>query len=143
MSFDLKIVNGDIVFENANLAVIRGKDKLVQDILKMALTSVGANPLQPWYGSFLSKTLIGSVLQTDIVLTYAKSQLQNSLETLKKIQNLQVAAGVKMDPSEVLSFVKDISITKNSVDPRLYQVLIVVINKAFGSVNVNLDVNNF
>jgi hypothetical protein len=143
MSFDLKIVNGDIVFENANLAVIRGKDKLVQDILKMALTSVGANPLQPWYGSFLSKTLIGSVLQTDIVLTYAKSQLQNSLETLKKIQNLQVAAGVKMSPEEQISFVKDISITRNSVDLRLYSVVISVINRAFGKVNVDFGVSNF
>jgi phage baseplate assembly protein W len=140
LSFDLKIVNGDLVLKNGDLASIKGKDKLIQDILKIALTPAGGNVLQPWYGSLLQRTLVGSPLQTDIITSVAKTQLQNALETLKNLQNLQVSAGQKVDPSEQLAFIKDINIERNRVDPRQFRIQIVVLNRAFGTVSVSLNV---
>lgn len=142
MSYDLKIINGDLVLKNGDLLAIKGQDKLIQDILKIALTPAGGNVLQPWYGSLLSKTLIGSPLQTDIIISIAKTQLQNALETLKNLQNLQVSSGQKMDPSEQLAFIKNINIERNRIDPRIFSVQINVLNKAFGTVSTSLNVSN-
>jgi phage baseplate assembly protein W len=140
LSFDLQITKGDLVLKNSDLSTIKGQNKLIQDILKIALTEAGSNVLQPWYGSMLSKTLIGSPLQSDIIISVAKTQLQNALETLKNLQNIQVASGQKMDPSEQLAFIKNIDIQRNQVDPRMFSVKISVLNRSFGTVSVSLNV---
>jgi phage baseplate assembly protein W len=142
MSFDLKITNGDLVIQNGDLSTIKGTDKLIQDILKIALTTAGANVLQPWYGSLVSKTLIGSALRTDIISSYAKSQLQTAIETLKKLQNIQVSSGQKMTPDEQIAFIKDISIQRDSSDPRNFRVSIQVLNRVFGKVAAYFSVTN-
>jgi hypothetical protein len=142
MSFDLKITNGDFTLSNGDLATVNGQDKLIQDILKIAITTAGANPLQPWYGSLVSRTLIGSHLQTDIVISVAQSQLKNALENLKNLQTLQTASGQKTTPDELLSFISEVSVTRNASDPRLFSVRIKVLNKAFGKVSTAFNVNN-
>ena len=59
MSFDLKLKYGDLLLSNGDFKQVTGTDKLVQDILKICLTEMGANPLLPWYGSGINKSLIG------------------------------------------------------------------------------------
>ena len=54
MSFDLKIINGDLVIKNGQLTTVVDSEKLIQDILKICLTEAGSNPMQPWYGSSIS-----------------------------------------------------------------------------------------
>lgn len=139
MSFDLKIVNGDFVVENSDLSVVKGNDKLSQDVLKIALTAAGANPLHPWYGSLVNKTLIGSYLDSDIVFSVARTQLQNALDNLKNLQNLQVSRGQKVSPTEQIAFISDISITRNQVDPRLIYVVVRILDRAFGKVAVSFS----
>lgn len=142
MSFDLKVVNGDLVIKNADLAKVTGNDKLIQDLLKIALTTAGANVLQPWYGSLISKTLIGSYISSDIVIDAAKTQLQNAIQNLKNLQNLQVASGQKVTPDEQISFISDISVVRNNIDLRLFYVTIKVLDRAFGRVNAAFPVDN-
>lgn len=142
MSFDLKVVNGDLVLKNSDFSVVRDNDKLAQDLIKIALTEVGSNVLQPWYGSLLSRTLIGSVLNADIVISSATSQLQNAIENLKKLQNLQVSSGQKVSPSEQIAAVSAINIERNNVDPRLFSVLIRVLDRSFSRVNASFNVSN-
>lgn len=141
MSFDLQVLNGDLVISNSDFAVIKGNDKLVQDLLKIALTPAGGNVLNPWYGTLISQSLIGSVLQSNILLSVAKTQLQNAIENLKKLQNLQVASGQSVTPDEQIVFIQDISITQSPFDPRLYQTTIRVLSRAFGKVSATFTVS--
>ena len=140
MSFDLKVLNGDLVITNSDFAIVQGNDKLVQDLLKIALTEAGGNVLNPWYGTLISKSLIGSVLQNDILLSVAQTQLQNAVENLKKLQNMQVASGQSVSPDEQIAFIQNISITQNPFDPRLYQTTINVLSRSFGKVSATFTV---
>lgn len=132
MSFDLKIINGDFVIKNGDLDTITGQDKLIQDIIKICLTTAGANIFQPWYGSFISKTLIGSALDTDITNAIATNQLQNSIENLKKLQQLQATDTLQqVTPDEHIAGITQIDITRNTIDPRLFDVMVKVLSRAF------------
>ena len=142
MSFDLKLSAGDLVIKNGDLDTIANEDKLVQDILKICLTQAGSNLYQPWYGSYISKSLVGSVLDDNISFGIANSQLQNALENLKKLQELQVASGQKITPQEQIALISDISIGRNQIDPRLIEVLVKVFNKAFKLVSTGFTANN-
>ena len=143
MSWDLQIMNGDLVIGvNGDLAIITDEAKLVQDLLKIALTTAGSNPLQPWYGSLLSQSLIGSPITSSVIISVAQSQLQTAIQNLQTLQQLQVQSGQAVTPGEQIVSIKNVSITKNIVDPRLYQVVIQVINKQFGTVSATFGVNN-
>ena len=73
MSFDLKLINGDLSIKNGDMELVTGGDKLIQDILKISVTPAGANPFSLWYGSLIAKTLIGSHLDQDIIVESAKN----------------------------------------------------------------------
>ena len=129
MSFDLKIKNGDLVINNGSLNTITDSEKLIQDILKMCLTTAGTNPLHPWYGSFISRTIIGNPNSNDVLIEISKSQLNTALENLKSLQSQQVKSFQRVSPDEQLSAILDISITRSSVDPRLFDVKISALTK--------------
>ena len=133
MSFDLQISNGDFVLNNGDLATITDTTKLVQDLLKISTTTTGANPLQPWYGSMIGRTLVGSS-QAKIILTVAQTQLQNAINNLKSLQNLQVATGQSVSPSEQIASISNISIVRNTIDPRIVTVTINVLSRALDRV---------
>lgn len=141
MSFDLQISNGDFVLNKGDLATITGTTKLQQDILKIAQTTTGANPLQPWYGSMINRTLIGSNL-SNIIFTVAQTQLQNAMETLKKLQNLQVSKGQSVSPSEQIASIGNISIIRNTIDPRIVNVSISVLSRAFDKITATFTPSN-
>lgn len=133
MSFDLQVINGDLVISSTgDLSIVQDSDKLKQDILKIILTPVGGNVLQPWYGSLVNKTLIGSILDPHITMSMAQQQLYSALQTLQKIQALQVSTGQSVSPAEQIASIQNIQITRNTVDPRLLTVLVSVLNKSFG-----------
>ena len=140
MSFDLKIVAGDLRIENGDLALIKGSDKLKQDIVKVALTELGSNPVQPWYGSLLSSNLIGSGLPSDIVISTVKSQIEKSIEMLKQLQADQISKGQKLTPDEQISFIKGISVVQDTKNPQVLRVGISVLTRAFGQVNASFTV---
>ena len=136
MSFDLQVNNGDLVIgTNGDLGIVQGSAKLQQSLLKIILTPVGGNPVQSWYGSLINKTLVGNVLRSDIVITMAQTQLTNAIETLQKIQAMQVAGGQKVTPDEQIASISKINITPNTIEPRLIEILVSVLNKSFGRVN--------
>ena len=129
MSFDLKIKNGDLVLNNGQLQTVVDSEKLIQDILKMCLTTAGTNPLHPWYGSFISRTIIGNPMSNGIIVQIAKSQLSTALDNLKNLQNQQVKSFQRVSADEQINLISDISIIRNQIDPRLFDVNIKVISK--------------
>ena len=124
MSFDLKIKNGDLVINNGLLQTVVDSEKLIQDILKMCLTTAGTNPLHPWYGSFISRTIVGNPLNNTVLVQISKAQLNTALENLKNLQAQQVKSFQRVSADEQIGAIRDISIVRNPIDPRLFDVRI-------------------
>lgn len=129
MSFDLKITNGDLVISSGDLKRVVDSEKLIQDILKICLTTAGSNPLNPGYGSFISRTIVGNPQHTTALVQIAKSQLTSSLQNLQTLQNLQIQSFQRVSADEQLAAISDISVIQNTTDPRLFTVTIQVITK--------------
>jgi len=129
MSFDLKLKNGDLVINNSELQTVVDSEKLIQDILKICLTTNGANPMQPWYGSYLSRTIVGNPSHTSVLVQMGKSQLSTALNMLISLQELQVRSFQRVSADEQISAISEISIVRNRIDPRLFDVRIGAITK--------------
>ncbi len=141
MSFDLKISGGNLVIKNGDLDKVLGSDKLIQDILKICLTTAGSNPFHPYYGSLVSRSLIGSVLDNSFTITMAESQLRTSLENLKQFQNLQIDSGQKVSADEQLAAIMSVSIGRNKIDQRLFEIEIKVLTKSYRKVETSFRVS--
>jgi len=139
MSFDLKLVSGNLSIKNGDFETVSGKEKLIQDTLKIALTKAGSNPIFPWYGSFISQSMVGSVLDQSITVNYAKNQLTNTLNTLKSLQEKQ-ATYQNVSSDELIYAISNISITKDPADPTFYKVYIKLINKSISNITVAFNV---
>lgn len=143
MSFDIKMKNGDISLNNGSIEMVERTDKLVQDILKMALTDVGSNPMSPWYGSLISKTLVGSTLDYDIVVQMAESQMETCIQNIKKMQEIQAQSGQYMSAEEQIHSILSVVVDRNSADPRRYDVVISILTKALTRVNTKFSISPF
>ena len=131
MSFDLKIVNGDLVVNQGALQTVKDSEKLIQDILKICLTDVGSNPLHPSYGSFLSRSVVGSPMQTSVIVQIATSQINTCLTNLQYLQQLQLKSFQKVSADEQIAAVTGISVLRSAFDPRLFTVKISCLTKGF------------
>lgn len=140
MSFDLKIVDGDLSISSGDLATVEHSEKLVQDILKMLMTPINSKVFFPWYGSPISKSLIGSAFEGTFISAIATNQIRNSLETLKNLQEGQVNSGQYVSAREQIGALKNILINRSDVDPRVFRVITEVFNKAFTTVKAGFQV---
>jgi hypothetical protein len=131
MSFDLKIKNADLVIENGDIKSIIDSEKLIQDVLKICLTPVGFDALNPWYGSFLSKTVIGSPESDSLLNTVSKNQIIKALENLKDLQGYQIKSQQKLSADEQIASVQSVQVLRSEIDPRVFEVYITVITKGF------------
>ncbi len=141
MSFDLKIIKGDLVLNNGDLQTVTDSEKLIQDILKICLTTAGTNPLHPWYGSFISRSLVGNPAQTSMLAQIAKSQLTTALNNLKQLQSIQLKSFQRVSADEQISAIVDISVIQNQIDPTLFNVEVQVLSKGLKPVTANFRVN--
>ena len=140
MSYDFRITNGDLRIDaNGDLDRVEDNEKLIQEILKIAHTPLGSNVFYPWYGSPISQSLVGNALDMEFISTVASSQLQSSIENLQRLQQKQ-ALEQRVTPFEQLAAIKNISITRNQVDPRFFLIVIEVLTKALSVVTTQLSV---
>lgn len=131
MSFDLKIKNGDLVINQGKLQTVVDSEKLIQEILKICLTDAGSNPFNPGYGSFLSRSIVGNAINTDVIIQVAKSQLNTCLTNIQTLQQIQLQYFQKITADEQLAAILDISINRSLKDPRLFNVEINALTKGF------------
>lgn len=139
MSFDIKLINGDFSIKNGDVVKAEAQDKLVQDVSKICLTDAGANPLQRWYGSYLSKALIGSGLDLDIVNNLGRIQLVKALENLKSLQEVQLRTGQNLSLDEQLAAITGISVDTNPNDPTMLIVKISCLSKSLRTINTVIE----
>lgn len=141
MSYDIKVISGDLVLQNGDFRLVYDSEKLIQSILKICLTPAGSNPLQPWYGSFINRSLIGSSLSSSITVQIAQSQLQNALQNLMTLQQQQVKSFQTVSSDELLNSISGISITRSSSNPTQYNVIVSVMNKGFKPISTAFTVS--
>jgi hypothetical protein len=141
MSFDLQIISGDLVIKQGKLQTVQDSQKLIQDILKLALTTAGSNPIHPWYGSFISRTLIGNPNYTSVLVQIAKSQLTTALQNLKDLQDLQLKSFQRVSADEQIAAISDISIVQSEIDPREYDVIIKVLTKGLKPISTAFSIS--
>jgi phage baseplate assembly protein W len=141
MSFDLRIVGGDLALVNGDLRLCVDSEKLIQDILKICLTSAGANPINPWYGSYISRSLIGSPLGSSITVQMCQSQLQTAIENLVALQKVQIKAAKTVTPDELIGSISSISVSRNKNNPTVFSVQVSVISKGFKPISTSFQVS--
>lgn len=141
MSFDLKIIGGDLVIQSGQLRTVVDTEKLIQDILKICLTTAGANPLYPWYGSFISRTLIGNPNYTSSLVQIAKSQLNTALNNLKQLQQTQLQSFQRVSADEQLASIVDISVVQSQINPTLFSVKVQALSKGLKPVTTAFTIN--
>jgi len=141
MSFDLKLENGNLkIGANGDLEAVVNTNKLIQDVLKMVLTPVGANKMQIWYGSNFGRTLIGTPLDLEFAKEIAISQLVSSVEMLKTLQQNQ-AEYQSVSASEAIMRVLGIRVDQDDKKPRFLRVFLSVLNRSAVRATINFDVN--
>lgn len=140
MSFDLKIVSGDLSIDNGELKTVIDTDKLAQDLLKICITPAGTNPFYPWYGSLVSKTMVGSPLSNDIILQVSRVQLENAIQNLKSLQENQSKQLQILSPFEQINYIMDISISRDKNDFRLFLVNVRVLSKGLKALTTSFTV---
>lgn len=141
MSFDLKLEQGDIqVNSEADLARVENGEKLTQDILKILGTQIGANTRFPWYGSPLSQSMIGRAFDTLFVESTATNQIKFSITNLQRLQVEQLRSDQYVTPQEQIAALQNISVNRNSIDPRFFEIDLIVLSKAFRRVPVSFSV---
>lgn len=140
MSFDLKIKSGDFFIQNGDLQTAVDTEKLVQDLLKICITSSGSNPFHPWYGSMVSKTMVGAALPNDMVLQISKVQIENSIKNLKSLQEIQVKQLQNVSAFEQINYIMDISVTRSNEDLRFFKVKVKVLSKGLKPITTSFDI---
>lgn len=141
MSIDLQIINGDLVITNGELSTVQDSQKLIQDILKILLTDVGADPLQPNYGSFLSRSVIGNAMASGVIVQIAKAQINTCLVNLQQLQQLQIKQMQKVSADEQLAAITGISVIRSTTDPRLFNIKVSAITKGYQPVSTAFTVS--
>lgn len=141
MSFDLKIIGGDLVIQSGLLRTVVDTEKLIQDILKICLTTAGSNPLYPWYGSFISRTLVGNPNYTSSLVQIAKSQLYTALNNLMQLQKTQLQSFQRVSADEQLASIVDISVVQNQINPTLFSVKVQALSKGLKPVTTAFTIN--
>ena len=139
MSFDLQIINGDLVIKNGNLQTVEDSGKLIQDILKICLSDVGSNPLHPGYGSFLSRSIVGNPAKSSVIVQIAQAQINTCLTNLQQLQQLQIKSLQKVTADEQLAAILGISVTRSSSDPRLFNIKIKCMTKGFKPITTSFN----
>lgn len=140
MSFDLKIVNGDIqIGAKGDMDIVFDNDKLRQDIIKILLTKLGENKFHPQYGSEIGALQIGQVVDKEFLELDLKSAVEGSLRKIISLQNDQRKKQI-LSPGEVIVDILDVSVFRDTIDPRLWNIFISVLTQKLTTLTETLSI---
>jgi hypothetical protein len=72
---------------------------------------------------------VGNPNYSSVLVQIGKSQLTTALQNLKDLQDIQVKSFQRMSANEQIAAISDISVIRNQMDPRLFDIHIKVITK--------------
>ncbi len=130
MSFDIKIVSGDIALgTSGDLQKVENIDKLLQDSLKIVLSDKSNNKYHSEYGSDLNALLIGTPISDNWVsFNKVRQSIVNALQILAGYQ-LQQTKWQITSLSELIFDIEGTYIEVNKYDPRHFDVTIFLVTQ--------------
>jgi len=140
MSFDLKIKNGDISLNrDGSITTVIGNNKLRQDILKILLTDLGSNKYHKRYGSYIGRLNIGDVSDNMLISLDLERSAMNAVKNLMALQRFQ-AKKQGLNPGEIIVDINYVSVTRDELDPRLYNITVSVMTREITDFTTSLSV---
>ena len=129
MSFDLALEKGDIkINADGSMKTVTGNPKLRQDILKILLTSLGDNKFHPKYGSHIGALQIGHYADNKLISLDLEASARTAVRNLMSLQRSQ-SRRQTLNPGEIIIDILDISVARDEVDPRLYNIFLSVLTQ--------------
>lgn len=140
MSFDLTLDRGDIkIGPGGALDVVVGNAKLRQDIVKILLTELGDNKFHPGYGSYIGSLRIGHQADARLIALDLESSAKTAIRNLMSLQRHQ-SRRQNVSSGELIIEIVDISVSRDEVDPRLYNIFVSVLTQELTEVRDNITV---
>jgi hypothetical protein len=140
MSFDLKIEGGDIKIDaDGTVSTVFDNYKLRQDIVKILLTKLGENKYHPTYGSEIGSIQIGNIPDLEFLETDLKASVENSIQKIIALQKGQSRSQF-LTPGERLIGISKVSVERDTIDPRLYNIFIGVQTGALTTITESVTI---
>jgi hypothetical protein len=140
MSFDLTLERGDIkISADGTIDTVSGNSKLRQDIIKILLTEIGDNRFHPKYGSYIGALQIGHYADGKLVSLDLEGSARKAIRNLMALQRAQ-GKRQKLTPGEIIIDILKVSVSRDEVDPRLYNIFVSVLTKRMTEVRSNVTV---
>jgi len=109
----------DIKFDaGGKVLTINKEEKLLQELIKIVLTSKGANSFHREYGSVVSDS-VGTVQEVDFRKTKLKQAIIEAVLRLKYLQRDYVEKGYKLSLEELIDKISNIEIYEIENDPTM------------------------
>jgi phage baseplate assembly protein W len=127
MSYDLKLVNKDIEYApGGDFSLVRGKDKLKQDIEKILMTRIGTDPGSSQYGSELV-SMLGNRFEQDILQGLAGKTVRIAVNYLQSLQFVQ-SASQEVTYDEVVGDIEALAVTQPSFNSIKIELSIITVS---------------
>jgi hypothetical protein len=140
MSFDLALERGDIkINADGSMKTVSGNAKLRQDIIKILLTELGNNKFHPKYGSYIGALQIGHYADAKLISLDLESSARKAIKNLMSLQRSQ-SGKQSLSPGELIVDILKVSVARDQVDPRLYNIFVSVLTKRLTEVRSNVTV---
>ena len=140
MSFDLALERGDIkIGVSGSVKTVNGNAKLRQDIIKILLTELGDNKFHPKYGSYIGALQIGYHADNKLVSLDLENSARKAVRNLMSLQRSQ-SRKQTLTPGELIIDIVNISVSRDDVDPRLYNIFVSVLTQELTEVRDNITV---
>lgn len=124
MSFDFRIINGDISFDDqGRTELVRNNNKLVQAVLKLISTTLGSDPFEPSYGLGITSASLGTLTTANITQQKMESEITSGLEALQAEQQSLAQIQV-LTPGEIIQNIDYVVVEQDETDPRQYNIFI-------------------
>lgn len=135
MSYDLKIINGDLLIDSdGDISIVTGNDKIFQEVKKIILTDVGENKFHPFYGSRAGRLNIGSIIDETFVASEIERSVKESMTNLIRLKDNQ-SRSQTLTPSEVILSVDKVVVERDNLDPRMWSIFISITTQALDTAN--------
>lgn len=136
MSFDLELSKGDLkIGADKDLGKVRNGSKLGQDILKVLFTPLGSDPFFPTKGNLLTQDNVGEVVNKTFMETRAEANITATLQSIQALQANQ-AKIQEVTLEETLSRIEQVSVERDPIEPRQYNISLTVITGAYTTVDL-------
>ena len=140
MSYDLKIVNGDLSISNTgSIETVNQNNKIIQDIKKLLLTDLGDNKYHPNYGSPIGNGSIGYFQDQEFMKMNMKKSIEGSIKRLINLQKNQMKYQY-VSPSETIMYIKNIQVFRDTADPRMWSIFVSVVAQDLSEVEDTITI---